>query len=695
MTDIQTKFSVTYYDAPEAGRLAVMTMDNGHDHTRPNVFGEGALRSLEEALDELESQTDVKGLMLTGKPFIFAVGADTSEFVDIDPERVREGVESGHELFARLMALEYPTLAAINGACMGGGLEIALHCDVRTISSGAAAVAFPEVFLSILPGWGGTQLTPRLIGGPKALEIIVTNALNNNKMLKPKQVLELGLADRLFDSAGFLEDSRALLESIVRGETTIERPVGGGEGQVDPTEGLDEALTNTRAFVDAKVHGATPAPYRAIDLIEFAARGGDLDEGRRKEIDALTELVPARQAQAAIYAFDLTQRRIKKQPWKPDVQGRRIRKMAVVGSGLMGAQMGALFLQRYEVPLVMKDIADDVLDRARQHIEGELDKRVQKGRMKPGKAEFLKGLVTYTTDYSPVAGSDFVIEAVLEKMDLKKAIFADLEAVLDEGAVLATNTSSLSVGEMAADLEHPERVVGFHFFNPIAVMPFLEIVRPESASDEAVATAFEVSKKLRKSGVQCADTPAFIVNRMLTRFNSAGIEAVRRGNDFKEVDEAYKGLGLPMGPFELFGFVGIKVAYHTAETLNAAFPDRFTLDENFTKLAESDLPGIYDWSNGGEVFAEIREMIEVDAGAEPLTAEQIQQAALEAAADEARRMVDDGAVADARDIDTGMLLGAGFPFFMGGVCKHLDQVGVSDKVVGGPLVTDTDAAFSA
>ncbi|MBW3657751.1 MAG: enoyl-CoA hydratase/isomerase family protein [Actinobacteria bacterium] len=685
--DIQTKFKLQYFDSPSAGRLALMTMDNGFDYTRPNVFGEGALRSLAEALDELESQEDVKGLLLTGKQFIFAVGADTSEFQGIDGDRVREGIETGHELFSRITALPYPTLAAINGACMGGGLEIALHCDYRTISTGAAAIAFPEVFLSILPGWGGTQLTPRLIGGAKALEVIVTNALNNNKMLTPAQAVDLGLGDRLIESAGFLEDSRELLERIVAGEETITR-------DVELEAGLDEALEQTRAFVDNKVHGATQAPYEAIDCIEFAARGGDLAEGRKREIEAMTELLPANQAQAAIYAFDLTQRRIKKQPWKPDVKGRRIRKMAVIGSGLMGAQMGALFLQRYEVPLVMKDIDQGVLDKAREHIGGEVDKLVQKGRINPGKGEFLKGLVTYTLDYEPVAGADFVIEAVLERMDLKKAIFADLEEVLDDDAVLATNTSSLSVGEMASDLEHPERVVGFHFFNPIAVMPFLEIVRPESSSDEAIATAFEVAKKIKKSAVQCADTPAFIVNRMLTRFNGAGIEAIRRGNTFREVDDAYKAMGLPMGPFELFGFVGIKVAFHTAETLHEAFPDRFPLDDNFARIAELDVDGIYDWGSGGEPYQEILDLVEVEEGAEKWSAEEIQRRAKEAAADEARIMVADGAVVDARDIDTGMLLGAGFPFFLGGICKHLDQTGISQEVTGSELVTEQDAAFA-
>ncbi|MDX1620953.1 MAG: 3-hydroxyacyl-CoA dehydrogenase NAD-binding domain-containing protein [Nitriliruptorales bacterium] len=684
--EIFTEFKLQYFDS-RVGRLAIITMDNGADHTKPNVFGEKALNSLTETLDELESQDDVKGLLLTGKHFIFAVGADLTEFEGKTEEFARESGEQGHRAFRRIMDLPYPTLAAINGACMGGGLEIALHCDYRTIKATAGPIAFPEVFLSIFPAWGGTQLAPRVVGAKQALEVIVTNALNNNKMMKAPEAFERGFADRMYDPAEFLEKSRELLEAIVAGEESIDR-----DAQLDE-DALDEALKNARDFADNKVHGATRAPYIAIDLIEFAARGGDLDEGYEKEEDGLAELLPSRQAQAAVYAFQLTQQRIKKQPWRPDVEPRKVRKMGVVGSGLMGAQIGALFLKKYEVPLVMKDIDQGVLDNAKQHIEDDLDKQVQKGRLGEGKAQFLKSLVTYTLDYEPLEGADFVIEAVLERMDLKKQIFADLEDVLDEGAVFATNTSSLSVEEMASDLEHPERVVGFHFFNPISVMPFLEIVRPASASDEAIATAFEVSKTIRKSAVQCADTPAFIVNRMLSRFNGAGIEAVRRGNSFRDVDDAIKGLGLPMGPFELFGFVGIKVAFHTAETLHEAFPDRFPLDDNFKRIAELDVDGIYDWSSGGAPHDEILDVVEVDEDAEKLSAEEIQRAALEAAADEARIMIDEGVVADARDIDTGMLLGAGFPFFMGGVCKYCDQVGISEELFGAPLVTETDHAF--
>jgi 3-hydroxyacyl-CoA dehydrogenase len=388
---------------------------------------------------------------------------------------------------------------------------------------------------------------------------------------------------------------------------------------------------------------------------------------------------------------------VRKQPWKPDAQARRIGKIGVVGSGLMGAQLGALFLQRFELPLVMKDIDEGVLSNAKAHIEGELDKRVQKGRLAEGKAAFLKGLVTYTTDYAPLEGSDFVIEAVLERMDLKKAIWADVEKVVEPGCVLATNTSSLSISEMASDLEHPERVVGFHFFNPVAILPFLEIVKAEKTDDETIATAFEASKKLKKSGVLCADTPAFIVNRLLTRFNGACVEALAHGNDFTEIDDAIKGLGLPMGPFELMGFVGLKVALHTAETLEAAYPERFAISDAFRAIGESGVNGIYDWSRGGppaRPFDEITAAMVVHPEAEKLTDEDIRTKAIEAVADEAHIMLGEGVVADARDIDTGLLLGAGWPFFMGGLCKYLDQTGTSERLFGRNLITDKDGAFA-
>lgn len=684
--DVVTQFHVTYHDSPRAGRLALLTMDNGADHTKPTTFGEAALASLDAALGELESQPDVKGLLLTGKPFVFAVGADLDAFEGATPEMARQAGRAGHDAFSRLAALPYPTVAAVNGAAIGGGLEIALHCDHRTLSTSAAPVGFSEVFLSILPAWGGTQLTPRLIGAERALQVLVHNPLDQNRLLKARQAFELGLADRLLEPVDFLDASLSFLEGLVTGEERVERPAPADEG-------VDEALAAARRAADEKTHGATPAPYRAIDCVEHAARGGDLAAGRETEIDALAELLPSRQAQASVYSFHLTQQRVRRQPWRPDAAPRQVTKAAVVGAGLMGSQLGALLLLRLQVPLVMADVDQGVLEQARAHIEGELDKRVQRGRLEPGKAGWLKSAVTYTVDDEPLSGADFVIEAVVESLELKQRVFADVEHVVDEGCVLATNTSSLSVADMAAPLAHPERVVGFHFFNPVAIMPLVEVARTPAASDEALATAFELAGALRKSAVGCADTPAFIVNRMLVRFMGAAGQAANRGTAFADVDDAIKGLGLPMGPFELMGLVGLAVNAHVARIMHEAYPDRFPLDENVQMLGELDLPAVYDWDRGRVPHDEIAERWRVEPGAEPLSADEIRQQALEAAADEARHMLDEGAVADARDIDTGLLLGAGFPFFLGGLCKHLDQIGLSEKVAGGPLVGEADRAI--
>jgi 3-hydroxyacyl-CoA dehydrogenase/enoyl-CoA hydratase/carnithine racemase len=681
---LDTKFTLTYYDSPSAGRLALLTMDNGADHRKPTTLGQGAMASLEAALDAIASQPDIKGLLLTGKPFVFAAGADLDAFAGAGLSFAREAARRGHAAFSRLRDLTIPTLAAINGACLGGGLEIALHCDCRTVSTGAGAIGFPEVYLSIVPAWGGTQLAPRIAGTANALQVIVHNALNGNRTLRPADAVRLGLADRLIPAVDLLDASLSLLERLVTGEETIDRkpPDQDADGGGD----IDRALAAARAAAAERTHGATPAPSVAIDLIEFAARGGDLAEGLRREEDALAALLPSRQAQASVYSFGLTQR-VKRQPGRPEVPPRPIRRVGIAGAGLMGAQLGALLLHRLEVPLVLKDVDQGVLDRARATVDGVLAQRVARGRMSPGKARFLSSIVTCTCEYEPLAGADLVLEATVERMDLKQRVFAELEQVVDPGCVLATNTSSLTVGAIAAGLEHPQRVVALHFFNPVAVLPLVEIARGRHSSDEAVSTAFEVAKRLGKSAVLCADTPAFVVNRLLARFIGACVAMASRGADFTEVDDAIEALGLPMGPFALLGLVGPPTAAHVARTLHLTWPDRFPLDPNLEMLGESGLPGVYDPKAGRIPYAEITERWQVDADPHKPSAEEIRAAALEAVADEARHMLDDATVADARDIDTCMLLGAGWPFFMGGICAYLDQMGISQRLHGRPLTS--------
>lgn len=655
MASPPTQFKLRRVDS-RAGPLALVTMDNGEDWQKPNTFGEQALLSLQATLDAIESE-EWAGLVLTGKPFVFAVGADIDEFGEISPERARLGGEAGHVLFGRIRALPFPTLAAVNGAALGGGVEIALHCDYRTISSSVRHFACPEVFLGLVPGWGGTQLVPRLVGAERAVQFIVENPLRQNRMLTGAQALEAGFADALLEPVEFLDESIAFL-----GERIAQ-----GAGKREPTADLSDAVEvcrKARSRLDGHVHGAAPAPYRALELIEGAA-AWTLEEGYRAEEDALAELLPGLQAQASVYAFELVERRAKKRAGLPDSEPRRVGRMGIVGAGLMARQLALLALRRLEVPVVMRDLTSEQVDDAAAWIRDELGELVRKGRLGEGKARFLGSLVGGGTDWSVFAGCDLVLEAVFEELAIKKEVFAALERVVSPECVLATNTSSLSVTEMSADLEHPERVVGMHFFNPVAILPLVELVRTSATGDVTLATAWEFTRKLRKTVVLVRDSPAFVVNRMLARQGAVVTDALDHGNTVEEADEAVLRLGLPMAPSVLLQLVGPKVANHVRHTLHEAWPDRFPLSATLESLAEGREPVVVEHA--------------------PRTVDELHEAVLEAMADEARHILEEGVVAKAADIDTCLLLGAGFPFWLGGITKHLDQIGVSQRVVGRPL----------
>jgi 3-hydroxyacyl-CoA dehydrogenase/enoyl-CoA hydratase/carnithine racemase len=638
------------------GPVALVTMDNGEDWQKPSTFGEEALRSLETVLDQLRTR-DWRGLLLTGKPFVFAVGADMDEFGEITPERARLGGEAGHELFGRIRELPFVTVAAINGAALGGGVEIALHCDYRTIASSVRHFACPEVFLGLIPGWGGTQLVPRLVGAEQAVKFVVESPLRQNRMLTGPQASEAGFADLLLEPVEFLDESLAfLLEKIEEG--------GGKRHPAADLSDVAEVCRKARSRLDGQVHGASPAPYRALDLIEGAATWS-LEEGYRAEEDALAELLPGPQAQASIYSFGLVERRAKRGVGIPDAEPRRVEKVGLVGGGLMARQLALLALRRLEVPVVLRDLTQEQVDDAVSWIEDELDELVRKGRLGEAKARFLASLVGGGTGWDVFSGCDLVLEAVFEEMAVKKEVFAELERVVSSECILATNTSSLSVTEIGSALEHPERVVGMHFFNPVAVLPLVELVRTPETDDATLATAWAVVKGLRKTGVLVRDAPGFVVNRLLGRQGSVVMDALDHGNTVEETDEAVLRMGLPMAPSVLLQLVGPKVASHVRRTLHEAWPDRFVLSPTLESLAE-----------GGE---------QVVVEHAPRTVEELHTAVLEALADESRHILEDGVVAEAADIDTCLLLGAGFPFWLGGITKHLDQTGVSERVVGRPL----------
>jgi len=675
--EVVTSAPVRYVDLPQgAGTAALITIDNGLDHTKPTTLGPKSLANIGAAIDDALGRDDVVAVAVTGKPFIFAVGADLKVMqAGGTPAQAKSYFALGHDTFRKLRDAEVPTFAFINGAVMGGGLELALHAHYRTLSAGVPAIAFPEVFLGLIPGWGGSQLLPNLIGADRAVTVIVENAMNQNRMLKAKQAFELGIADAMFEPADFLEQSLAWASAVVRGEIVVDRP------KVDRGEAWDAALARGKGIADKKVHGATPAPYQALQLIELA-RTASYDEGIAAERTALFELAMGDDLRAGLYAFDLVQRRAKRPAGVPDkFLAREVTKVGVVGAGLMASQLAMLFAQRLEVPVVLTDLDQERVDKGVGYVHGEVDKLLGKGRINKDKANRLKALVTGSKGKEAFVDADFVIEAVFEEMKVKQQVFAEVAAVVSPECVLATNTSSLSVTEMASKLQHPERVVGFHFFNPVAVLPLVEIARAEKTDDASVATAFAVGKALKKSCVLVADRPAFVVNRLLTRFLGEVTKAVDEGTPFEVADKALEPLGLPLTPFVLLQLVGPAVALHVAETMHEAFPDRFYVSENLGRLVAAGKTGVYVWEGSTPtVDPEVAELF--SQGDAPVSEEEVRRRALDALAEEIRLMLDELVVEDVRDIDLAMLLGAGWPFHLGGVTPYLDREGVSERVTG-------------
>jgi 3-hydroxyacyl-CoA dehydrogenase/enoyl-CoA hydratase/carnithine racemase len=684
-TEVVTKALLRFVNVPGLHRpAALITLDNGLDHKKPNTLGAGGLSSLDSALDEAFA-AEPSFVAVTGKPYIFCVGADLTGLPQVSTREQAALIgPMGHRVFARLRSSTVPTFAFVNGAAMGGGLELALHCRYRTLSAGAGAIALPEISLGLVPGWGGTQLLPDLIGPVGAAKVIIENPLRQNTMLRPEEAYELGIADVLFEPADFLERSLDWAAGVVTGQATVQRQT------VEHDETWDFVVAYARKQLDDHLHGAAPAPYRALDLLGLAKTASFVD-GTAAEDEALADLLMTEEVRSSLYAFDLVQRRAKRPAGAPNAGlARDVTKVGIVGAGLMAGQLALLFARRLEVPVVMTDLDQERVDKGVGYVRDEIDKLVAKKRLDPGKAAKLRGLVSGSVDKSAFADADFVLEAVFEDMKVKKQVFAEIEALVSAECVLATNTSSLSVTEMAADLVHPERVVGFHFFNPVAVLPLLEIVRAERTDDATLATAFAVGKQLRKSCVLVKDAPAFVVNRLLTRFLGEVLAALDAGTPPAVADAALDPLGLPMRPLALLQLVGPAVALHVGHTLHTAFPDRFGVSDNLARIVAAGKVSLY--TKDGELDPEVTGLLHV--GDAPLSPEALRGKALDALAQEIRLMLDEGVVAEAQDIDLCLILGAGWPFHLGGITPHLDRTGTSQRVTGNRFLAQGVASLS-
>ena len=665
----------------DAGTFVLITLDNGFDHTKPNTFGPATLAGLSVVLTTLRARAEageIVGVGVTGKPFIFAVGADLTGVPKVAKREQALAIgQLGHQTFEQFRTLPVPTFAFINGAAMGGGVEIALSAAYRSISAGVPAVAMPECFLGLVPGWGGCFLLPNLIGVESALKVIIENPLNTNRMLNGQQAFELGIADTLFEPVTFLEDSLSWASDVITGRTVLARP------EVHRDEATWEgAITAATGLVKAKTGGAAPAPLRALELVS-AARTATREEAYAAEDNALADLLMGDELRSSLYSFGLVQKRAKRPAGAPDSSlARPVTKVGIVGAGLMASQLAMLFAQRLEVPIVMTDLDQGRVDKGVGYVHAEVDKLLGRGRISQDRANRLKSLVSGSTSKDDFADADFVIEAVFEEIKVKKQVFAEVEKVTKADCILATNTSSLSITEMAADLKNPERVVGFHFFNPVAVMPLLEIIRGGETDDATLATAFATGKKLKKTSILAKDSPSFIANRLLGRFMGEVGRIVDEGTPLHVADRAFAGFA-PMPPFVLLGLVGPAIALHNNESLHGAFPERFYVSESLRRVVAAGKPGFYVYPEGKPVLdPEVAPLLEAPADPVVLDSAQVRERVLSALAQEARLMLDEGVVAAPMDIDLAMITGAGFAFWNGGLTPLLDRTGISERVNG-------------
>jgi 3-hydroxyacyl-CoA dehydrogenase/enoyl-CoA hydratase/carnithine racemase len=662
--------------------LALITLDNGKDHTRPNTLGPKSLLELNDVLvtlTERASRGEIQAVGITGKPFILAAGADLSKVRDLTSvHQAKKLGQLGHRTLGRLGTLGVPSFAFVNGLALGGGLEIALNSTYRTVDTSAAALALPEVFLGLIPGWGGATFLPRLIGLRNAITVAIENPLKNNRLMSPADALKFGVVDAAFAPARFLEESLAWADSVLGG-MHVDRP--NQPRALARTFGWPTVARVARKKLESKIGTVPLSPYLALETMAASARGTVAD-GFAREDEALAKLISGDQFQASMYAFNLVQKHAKNPNGAPDKElAQKVTKVGVIGAGLMARQFALLFLRRLRVPVLLTDVNQGRLDEAIGYIHSELESQHGKGKLSLDELNRLRALVSGTTDIAQFADADWIIEAVFEELTVKQDVFARVESVARPDAIFATNTSSLSVDDIGAKLRHPERLVGFHFFNPVAVMPLIEVVRAAKTSDVALATAMATASKLRKTAVITSDSPGFVVNRLLAMLLGEAMHAVDEGTSFEVVDHALDSFGLPMSAFELLDLVGLKVGAHVLDTHHKAFPDRFFDSPNLHQLAEEGVLLTKD-KNGKPSGFDPRAREIVRGGTTTLTGPQLLSRVQLGLAREIRLMLDEGVVAAPEDIDLCMIMGAGWPFQMGGITPYLDRVGASEQANG-------------
>lgn len=675
--------SVFHVEWQSAG-LAHLVMD--HPERKLNVLDLAALESLEHALSELEARTDLTGVVLrSGKPGSFIAGADVEAIGAItDPNEVRRLIQRAHAVFLRLERLPVPTVAAIDGICLGGGTELALTCDSRIASEESRTqIGLPEVMLGIFPGFGGTTRLPGVVGYPAALDLILTG-----RSLDAKRAEKMGLVARAVPAAWLMEHAHRRLSELSKRPEDKRRDRHTPRGLVpwlldgNPL-GRNLVFSQARKGVMAKTGGHYPAPLAAIDVLERCV-GQTREIALALECDTVSPLVAGAVCKNLVRIFGLSEA-AKKAAVVDDasVKAVQVQRLALAGAGVMGGGIAEL-ASRFGIAVRVRDLKPEALQKGLQTIRSVIDERGRKKRMKSRDKDAQMAFVSPTLELTGVQRADFAIEAVIEDLDIKRRVFAELEVRMRPEAVIATNTSSLSVDALAEGLQHPERFVGFHFFNPVHKMPLLEVVRGAKTSDAALVTAVAFARRLGKTPVVVKDSPGFVVNRVLMPYLREAMHLLEEGYGVEAIDAAMRQFGMPMGPFEVVDEVGLDVAHKVGAVLTRAFPTRMAESQMLVKLVEA---GRLGRKNGRGFYVhqgrkrtldpEVRGILGLPAERKAESHELLSERMVLALINESARCVEEGIVTQAGHVDLALIFGAGFPPFRGGPLRYADAFGLT------------------
>lgn len=656
--DFPVDVVVTDHRSPAGVRVAVLTVSNGSER-RPATLGPVGLHNLDEAIESVRADGHFAAAIITGVGRTFCAGANLDALSSPPNRDAAESLaREGHRVLAKLSSLGIPTVAGINGTALGGGLELALHCTHRIALEIVSPLGLPELGLGLIPGWGGATLLPALIGWDSALRVIVDNAIAG-KTLNAASAHDIGVVDRLVTDivSGGLEFVDSIAEFSRR---AAQDSVGSAR------ERIDTSIARYSSRPGNPVAALTELS-RVFDSVE----GGSIPESFAAEDSALATLMMTAEFRQRLYAFRVTSAANKPPAGTPDVPPIPVNRVGVVGAGLMASQIALAFAETLKVPVVISDVAQDRLDAATARLNSWLSARVDKGTLSVDNRDQILDRIHPTLSLTDFADCDLVIEAVFEDLEVKRDVLTQIESVVRGDAVIASNTSSLSIDTMASFVKTPDRVAGIHFFNPISAMKLVEVVRGKHESDVALSTAVDVARRLGKTPVLVADRAGFVVNRLLSTFLGESLRAVENGVSSAVVSEALSPLRLPMSPFALIDLIGRTVTLKMMESLYDSAPDRFYVGDALPAL-----------SKDGDDLSFAEGLDRRNSSNRPPETTSVHDTIVDALAREVSVMLEESVVAQVSDIDLCMINGAGWPAAIGGLTPYLDACGASVRATG-------------